>query len=79
MASMVRKERATGSEAMAVNSEGEVSSLVRRHTDNQDPEQEDFVDAPLQEGESLHMEVIEKWFSSREEDALRRKEKHTFF
>jgi len=46
LASMVRKERATGSEAMAVNSEGEVSSLVRRHTDNQDLEQEDFVDAP---------------------------------
>ena len=76
---MVRKEGATGSEAMAVNSEGEVSSMVRRHTDNEDPNQEELVDAPLQEGESLHVEVIEKLFSSREEDALRRKEKHIFF
>jgi len=49
LSSMVRKEGATGSEAMAVNSEGEVSSMVRRHTDNEDPNQEELVDAPLQE------------------------------
>merc|ERR1719324_753373 len=34
---------------VAVNSEGEVSSMVRRHTDNEDPDQEELVDAPLQE------------------------------